>query len=131
MCTFGIYELRNIIWCNITCSTSPRALQCCFKCSYQNDLSLQQAVSRHYGRHTNQQGQSERATFESESIISFLTRFGEGGKSSIRKIVPPFVLLLSANASIVTRTSADTTHPLFYHPIYAPVIWARAPAHYS
>ena len=38
---------------------------------------------------------------------------------------------LSANAPIVTHSSADTTHPLFYHPICTPILLAESPAHSS
>lgn len=66
------------------------------------------------------------------SLMSFLTRFTDGGKSSIRKIVPLFFPSPpSANGPIVTRSSADTTHPLFHHPIRATITWTDSPTHYS
>lgn len=73
----------------------------------------------------------ERETLEPESLMSFLTRFGDEGKSSIRKIVSLFSSPLSAKASIVTHSSADETHPLLYHPICTPFLLAKSPTHYS
>ena len=46
-------------------------------------------------RETERQRERERATFEPWSLMSLLTRFGDGGKSSIRKIVSLFFLPLS------------------------------------
>jgi len=52
--------------------------------------AIQTNKQRERERERKREREREKATFESESLMSFLTRFGDEGKSSIRKIVSLF-----------------------------------------
>lgn len=95
-----------------------------------NKIKAQRQTERE-NRKRERQGGREGEQPLSLQLNELLTRFTDGGKSSIRRIVPLFFSSpLSANGPIVTRSSADTTHPLFHHPICATITWTDSPTHY-